>query len=133
MTEAKENSFLPLMRSFAMIVVAAGGILSLGLTLQTGHNNHSVLLVLLFAVWVLSPFAGLLVAGFLSKRLTVPIRKAIYILMFVITIGSLAGYSGLFSPPGSKPAFIFLVVPLISWILVAIFISVSVFRARKRK
>jgi len=44
-------------------MVLAGAVGSLGFTLYTGRNNKSVLLIVLFFIWVPSPFIGLLVAN----------------------------------------------------------------------
>jgi hypothetical protein len=111
-----------------MVAGAAG---SLGLVLYTGRNNPSALLIIIFMVWVLSPFAALLVASVLSKQWFVHTRGAIYVLMPILAIGSLVSYSGALSPPGTKPAFVFLVVPLISWLLMAIVIPIAAARARR--
>ncbi len=109
----------------------AGAAGSLGLVLYTGRHNPSVFLIIIFMVWVLSPFAALLVASVLSKQWFVHAREAIYILMPILAIGALISYSGVLSPPGTKPAFVFLVVPLISWLLMAIVIPIAAGRARR--
>ena len=112
-------------RTMAVVVVLAGAGISLGLMLHAGRNNKSVLLILLFVVWVLSPFIALLVANVVSKRWSVLTRVTLYSLMLILTLGSLVSYSGTLSPPGTKPAFVFLVVPLISWLLLAIVIPIA--------
>jgi len=117
-----------LLRIMAVLVGAAG---SVGLTLYTGRHNDSVLLIVLFATWVLSPFMALLVANMVSKRWLVSTRVTLYILMLVITIGSLVSYSGALSPPRTKPAFVFLVVPLISWLLMTIVIPIAAWLSRR--
>jgi hypothetical protein len=115
----------------AVVVVLAGAGISLGLMLHAGRNNKSVLLLVLFAVWVLSPFLALVVAYVVSKRWLVLTRVTLYTLMLVLTFSSLACYSGLLSPPGTKPAFVFLVVPLITWLLIAIVIPIAASRSRR--
>src|SRR6202166_2837658 len=120
MTEAKINTTPNFLRIFALILFATGWIVSLGFTLHAGHNNRSVLLIILFLGWVSSPFIGGLITWFISSRWPVFARKVLYILMIFITISSVVGYSGILSPAGMKPAFIFLVIPLISWILMVI-------------
>ena len=49
-----------------------------------------------------------------------------------IAICSAVGYPGLISPAGMKPAFIFLAIPLISWILMSIVSTVAISQARKK-
>jgi hypothetical protein len=56
-----------LMRGVAMIAIAIGAAGSLGLMFYVGHHQRSIILVVLFTAWVLSPFAALLWADGLSK------------------------------------------------------------------
>jgi hypothetical protein len=127
----KKTIPLNLLRIIALAFVVAGAMASLGLMLHAGRNNKSILLVLLFAAWVLSPFVGLLVANLAAKRWSRTVCIALYCLMIVLTLGSLVGYSGALSPPGSKPAGVFLIVPLLSWLLIAIVIPVAASRSRR--
>ena len=109
----------------ALIVMLVGAIGSLGFMFYAGRNQNSVILIALFTTWVLSPFVGLLIANKTSKRWTVLPRVTLYLLMIVLTLGSLISYSGAFSPPGTKPAFKFLVFPLISWLLIGTVIPMA--------
>ncbi|HTB26901.1 MAG TPA: hypothetical protein VK711_16125 [Puia sp.] len=114
-----DNDKLSVLRTVATFVVVAGTIGSVYFTLHAGRNNHSILLPLLFVIWVLSPFIILLIANVISKRWMVHARMLLYILMLIITIGSLVSYSGVLTPSGTKPAAVFLFVPLISWIFIS--------------
>ena len=115
------QSFL---RTSALTSLLAGTVGSLYFMLN-GRNQKSIILLGLFIVWVLSPFAGLLIANKISNRWTVPARTLLYFLMIVLTIGSLIAYSGAFIPSGTKPAFIFLVVPLTSWLFIVTVILIA--------
>jgi hypothetical protein len=116
------------LRTVAMIAVLAGASGSVGLMLRVGHRNNSRILLALFGIWVLSPFIALVWANVVSKRWSVLTRAALYSLMLVLTLGSLAAYGEVaLGPPRAKPAFIFLVVPLASWLLIAIVIPVAAF------
>jgi hypothetical protein len=97
-----------------------GAIGSLYFVLRTGYRNHSILLILLFVFWVLSPFMALMVASVVSNRWSAITRSALYLLIFVLPVGSLIMYSGIWTINGTKPAFVFLMVPLASWLLMAI-------------
>jgi hypothetical protein len=120
-----EKSFnLIFLRILALIVMLVGAIGSLGFMFYAGRHQNSVILITLFTVWLLSPFAGLLIADKISKRWTVLARVTLCWLMLVLTFGSLIIYSGAISPPGTKPAFKFLVVPLISWIIIVTVIPI---------
>jgi hypothetical protein len=116
---------LSLLRIIALVVVVAGAGISLALVLRAGRHNHSVLLPVLFVGWVLSPFMGLLVANVVSKRWPVNIRVVLYSLMLFLTVGSLVSYAGVLNPSGAKLTGIFLVVPLLSWLLILIVISIA--------
>ncbi|HUE24409.1 MAG TPA: hypothetical protein VMQ86_22190 [Bryobacteraceae bacterium] len=82
--------------------------------------------MVLFAVWVLSPFMALVAAGAVSKRWPVLTRAALYTLTLVLTLGSWAiyGYVAL-GPPRAKTAAVFVVVPPASWLLIAIVVPVA--------
>ena len=118
----KKNLTLSLVRTVALVVVLAGVVGSISLVLYKGRNNESVLLIALFVAWVLSPFIAFLIADKVSKRWTDFTRKTLYILMLALSILSLLSYGGVLSPAGTKTAFVFLVVPLISWVLISIFL-----------
>jgi hypothetical protein len=98
---------------------------------NAGRNQSSILLIALFTIWVLSPFIGLLVANVISKHWPVLTRVTLYFLMLFITLGSLVSYNGAFDTPGTKTAFKFLMVPLVSWLLMLIVILVARRLSRK--
>ena len=101
------------------------------LMFNAGRNQSSVLLIALFTIWVLSPFVILVIMNFFAKRWSIDTRKTLYLLMLFITLVSLVSYGGALSMPGTKPAFKFLVVPLISWLFIGIFILIAASRSRK--
>jgi len=116
---------LKFMRIVALIVLLMGVIGSFSLVLYNGRNNKSILLISLFVLWVLSPFVAFLIADKVSIRWTDTIRKTLYIIILALTLVSLLSYSGLLIPAGTKTAFVFLVVPLISWVVIAIFLLIA--------
>lgn len=83
----------------------------------------------MFAVWVLSPFLAFMIAVIVLRHWPYTALRTLYILMIFITIVSLVGYSGILSPPGTKTAFVFLVIPFMSWIIM----GVAYFAARNRR
>jgi hypothetical protein len=115
------GGFLGLLRVVALIAVAAGAVGSLGLMLRAGRSTPRLLLVV-FVIWVLSPFVALAWANRVSKRWSVLTRATLYCVTLVITLGSLAIYGELVvvKPPGSANAFLFVVVPPASWVLMTI-------------
>jgi hypothetical protein len=85
---------------------------------RVGHRNPSFVLMLLFTVWVLSPFVALLVSAMVSAGWTGPFRAALYGVMLAVSVLSPLAYAVVaLGPPRPRPAFAFLVVPLASWCL----------------
>jgi len=123
-------STLSQLRTIAMAVLIAGALASL-FFLFHGHKNRSFLLASFFVGWVLSPYAALIIANIVSERWQFIRRISFYSLVYLITICSLVGYSGLLSPAGTKPAAVFLVVPLFSWLFILIVMPVAAFMSRR--
>jgi hypothetical protein len=121
-----------LLRAVAIIAAVAGAMGSVALTLHIGRHNASRILLSLFVIWVLSPFVALVFASLVSKSWSAPTRATLYGVMLVLTLGSLAIYGDVaFGPPRASPAFAFLVVPLVSWLLITVALPVSAFLTRK--
>lgn len=108
------------LRTIAMAVLYVGGAASLFLTVYNGRHNSAVILIVLFAGWVLSPFLALLVADARARGWSPQTQRLIYWLILMITPLSLIFYSHLVEPAGVKPAFVFLIIPLASWVVMAI-------------
>lgn len=126
-----DRGFLGLLRVVAPIAVAAGAVGSVGLMLRAGHPP--LFLRVLFALWVLSPFIALLLAGMVSKRWSVITRSTLYCVMLVITLSSLAIYGYVvLRPRQSTPTFVFVVVPPGSWLLMAIVVLIAAFISGRR-
>lgn len=121
----KKLTFYTLLHIIALIVLFAGAISSLILMFNAGHNQKSILLIVLFTGWVLSPFIGLFIADMISKHWLIKTRLTIYLLIIFITLASLLFYSGALNVPGTKPAFKFLIVPLISWVLILVIVPIK--------
>jgi ABC-type transport system involved in multi-copper enzyme maturation permease subunit len=127
-----ERGFLDPLRAVAIIAAAAGAVGSVGLTLYVGRHNASRILLSLFVIWVLSPFVALVFASVVSKRWPVLTRTALYSAMLVLTLGSLATYGNVaVGSARAKPAFAFLVVPLASWLVIAIVVAAAAFISRR--
>ena len=94
--------------------------------LHAGRHQQSGILKLLFGIWVLAPFIGCLIADSVSKRWTVATRLAVYVSMMVLTLGSLAVYGAVaFGYLNAKVGFMFLVVPFVSWLLIALVVGTT--------
>src|SRR5208337_535314 len=121
-----DGGFLAFLRAVALVAAVAGAAGSVGLMFYVGHRSVSRFLLTFFAIWVLSPFTALELANVPAKRWSILTRAALYCLTIIITIGSLAIYQNVLSmPPGSRLAPPFLLVPLASWLLVAVAIPLA--------
>ena len=129
-TGKTDNKPIKLFHKIAVLAVLAGAGSSLGFTIYTGRHNSSFILILLFAGWVVSPFIALLLVNVVTRRWSLLERLTLYSLMLLITLGSLVMYSGLWIPQGAKPAFVFLIVPLISWFVMGIALMTAAFRPK---
>ena len=99
----------------AVLLIAAA--ISVACVLRVGHLNPSRLLILMFVLWVLAPFAGYL---WMLQRSSVGSQasRSTFVVMSVL---SLIAYGWVtFGPPMRKPASVFLVVPAISLLVSAI-------------
>ncbi len=131
MTAMEKNPTLKHIQKIAFMVILAGGVISISLVIHAGSQNDSILLKLLFAGWVISPFIALVVADLISAKWPFPILLFLYILVVVLIAGSLLAYSRILFPAGTRPAFVFLIVPLISWLLIGVFVILTFIRSQK--
>ena len=122
-----------LARTAAAIAVVAGAAGSVALVLYAGHRNPSSVLMALFVVWVLAPFIALGWTNMISRRWSAPFRAALYTGSLLLTAASLAVYGMVaLGPPRARPAFFFLVVPLVSLLLIATTVSLATRVSRRR-
>ena len=123
--------FLRLLRSMAQIAAVVGAVGSISLMNRAAHPP--LVLRVLFTGWVLSPFAAFVLADIFSKRWSAPTRATLYSVMPILTLASLICYGGIVPMPrGSKTAFVFLAVPLTSWLLLTIAVSIAGLISRRR-
>jgi hypothetical protein len=109
------------LRGAALIAVLVGGACSVGLMLRTGQHQNSRILLLLFGIWVLSPFAAAAWAYAVSRRWSGVTRATLYVVILVFTLSSLAIYGAVaLGLLRAKVGFVFLVVPFASWLLITI-------------
>jgi hypothetical protein len=84
-------------------------------------------------LWVLAPFVGLVLAEVVSKRWPVPVRTTLYCLSLVVTLGSLAIYANdALRPRKAQAAFVFVAVPLVLWIVIAVAVPIAALVSRRR-
>jgi hypothetical protein len=92
---------------------------SLACTLYAGRHNNSIVLIVLFAAWVVSPFAGLWLAERSAERAPAGIAASIRSSALVIMVFSLAIYgAAAIQGPSHQTTFAFLAVPAASWLAI---------------
>lgn len=111
------------------IIVGAAG--SLALMLYGGRSNTHLLITLLFIIWVLAPFALLALAERRSGSWSVRAQTTLHALTLVVAAASLAiyAYRAAF-PPRTTGAFLFVIVPPVSVILVLASLAISSLMSR---
>ena len=115
-----------------MIGVAIGAAASLALMLRAGRHQRSIVLVLLFAAWVLSPFVGLVYAHLSSKPWLLSMRVMLDGLTVAIAFTSPAVYAVVaFARTTVKVGFVFLVVPFMCWLLIGFLVCIGLVSSRK--
>jgi hypothetical protein len=94
--------------------------------LYVGRNSDSGFPQVLFALWVLSPFLVLVSVTEAWRYLSFLTQQVLYRVMLIFSLGSVGiyGYVAL-NPPGAGPAFTFLVVPLGSWLVLAMVVVIG--------
>lgn len=96
------------LRKTALIALPAGAVGAIAFMLRAGHRNPFRVLLLLFAVCVLSPFVALVFAIIVSKDWSAITRATLHGVILVLTLTSLAFYGAIaFGPPRAKTAFTF--------------------------
>ena len=120
------------LRAVALIAVVLGAAASLGFLFRASERTPRFLL-LLFVGWVLAPFVALVLADIVSNRWSVVTRTTLHVVMLLVTLGSFAVYGGVVAvPPGTRPAALFLLVPLGSLLLISIVLPIAAVLSGRR-
>jgi len=116
----------PYLRVAGLLSILAGLGISLALMFAAGRRQPSIFLMVLFTLWVASPFVGLGLADRFSHRFPGAMGTPLYVLMVLIAAGSLAFYTNVIPmPEGAKTAAVYLMVPLASWVLITLMLGVA--------
>jgi hypothetical protein len=128
-----DGGLIGFLRTIALVAAMTGALGSVGLMFRASQHPPRVLLVL-FTLWVLSPFMVLLWANLVSKRWSAVTRAALYGTTLIVTLGSLAIYGDLvhLKPAGSPNAFLWVLVPPASGVFAAIVVSVAALLSRRQ-
>lgn len=130
----RTGSQISLLKYAALSTIAVGCIGSLAFMHHVGRHNHSIVLVMLFWLWVSSAFGANLWVWFSVGRDSHPAKAPYHLAISAVSLGSLGIYGFVaFGPPMSKPAFPFLIIPLVSWIIAALLTATLLARGRKNE
>ncbi|MFZ1220759.1 MAG: hypothetical protein WAO00_15805 [Chthoniobacterales bacterium] len=120
------------LRIAALIAITVSLAISICLFLRAGERTPRLLL-LGMAFWVLSPFAILVWLKMISTSWPTLTRAAVYCVTLVITFGTLAVYGDdALGHRRAQAAFVYVIVPPVSWLLIAVTIPVTALFARRR-
>jgi hypothetical protein len=101
----------------AVILCALG---SLACTLFAGHHNRSILLVGMFAVWVVAPSVGVLGVLRVAERGSTQAATIVQTMAFILSCAALVLYAAFaLHPLAHNAAAPFLLVPACSWVATA--------------
>jgi hypothetical protein len=131
---SSEGRFPGGLRVAALVALLAGAVGSFGLMLHSGRNAPRLLIVI-FTIWVLSPFVVLGWADVVSKRKhwSVLTRAALHGVMLVVALGSLAIYGAdAVWPRKAQAAFVYVIVSPASWLLTAAVVPMAAWISRRR-
>jgi hypothetical protein len=121
------------LRSAARIALIVGAAGSIVLMMRAGARQRSIILILLFAGWVLSPFLALALANLRASRWPARVRTSLYAAMIGVSALSLAIY-GMHAVRGvMKAGFVYLVVPAMAWLLIAVALGANALAARGQR
>lgn len=121
------------LRAIAPIATVAGAGGSLALMLYAGRHNASRLLLVIFTIWVLAPFVAAALANSISTRWSPPVRATLRAVMLVMALGSLVVYAhDAVRPRTAQAAFVYVIVPLASWIMLVTVVPLVALVSRRR-
>jgi hypothetical protein len=119
------------MRASAILALVVGAAGSIGLMLHA-KQHPPPLLVVLFVIWVLSPFAALGAAYRISKRWASGTQTTLHVVTVFIALASLLIYGDdAVNHRAAHPAFVYVAVPPASWLLGVIALLIAALRARR--
>jgi hypothetical protein len=121
------------LRTAALIAIVFGAVGSVGL-LRHAQEHPPPLLVVLFIIWVLAPFAALAVANIVSTRWSRPAGSTLQIATIFVALASVAVYlDDNISHRTAKKAFVYVAVPPASVIAVALAVAAAATASKKRR
>ena len=123
---------MKVLHNAVLVAVPLAAVASIVFMLQVGGG--SVILLGVFAVWVLAPFAALIAAEVYARRWSSFGQSTIHLVALIVAAVSPLVYGSVaMGPPRPQPAFYFLVVPAASWLLIIITLITAAVTSRKTR
>ena len=132
MHDEQPEQGLGTLTAVALAGAVVGAICAVGLTTYAGARVGSPLVLrLIFAVWVLSPFAAILTGYAISASWRPSMRVALHTITLVTAAGSSLAYA-YFALGAARPATAaFVLIPPASWLLAAVALGITAFSMRE--
>jgi hypothetical protein len=117
----------------AQVAAVVGAVASVALTLYAGRNNNLPLLMILMSGWVFAPFMGYALASRYARGRATSTRAVLDGIIVLVAVVSLLIYArGALSPLASKPAAVFVAVPIAAWLLMLVGVALTALISRRR-
>jgi len=121
------------LRATSLVALVIGAIGSLGLWIHAAQHPPPLIIVL-FVVWVLSPFVVLGIGHVVAKRWAPSTKAALYWVTVLVTVASIVIYADdAVAHRTAHPAFVYVAVPPASWLVSAVAIGLGAWIARRKQ
>lgn len=121
------------LRATSWVALVAGAVGSLGLWIHAAQHPPPLIIVL-FVVWVLSPFVILGMGHVVAKRWALSTQTALYWGTLLVTVASIATYADdAVAHRTAHAAFVYVAVPPASWLASAVALGVGAWIARRKQ
>ena len=129
----KREATLAGLRSTALIALVIGAVGSIGLWIHAAQHPPPLIIVL-FVVWVLSPFVVLGIGHVVAKRWAPGTQAALYWVTLLVTLASIVIYADdAVAHRTAHPAFVYVAVPPASWVVSAVAIGLGAWMAKRKQ
>lgn len=121
------------LRLTALIALVTGAVGSIGLWIRAAQHPPPLIIVL-FVVWVLSPFVVLGIGHVVAKRWPPSTQSALYWVTLLATTASIVIYADdAVVHRTAHPAVVYVAVPPASWLVSAVAIGLGAWIARRKQ
>jgi hypothetical protein len=121
------------LRLIALIALVIGAAGSMAFWIRAAQHPPP-LIVVLFVVWVLSPFVVLGIGHIIVKRWAPSTQAALYWVTLFVALASIVIYADdAVAHRTARPAFVYVAVPPASWLVSAVAIGFGAWIARRKQ